>query len=402
MKNDTPKYFLLFLCISLFFTSLITYNFISTYQNYNRNTNYKLAAIFEKIQEKYPELSTDEMMEILNSSSLQDSDLFRDYGIDLDKNALVLKNVSLLSNKLLLNLVLLVTFIVVCAALFFLYVYKHNKRIREITELIDKINHRNYHLDIADNREDNLSVLQNELYKTTIMLNELAEHEKNDKLLLKRSLEDISHQLKTPLTTILISLDNLLDNPDMDMTTRNNFLNSMKREINNINFLVTSLLKLSRLETNTIKFNHDVLSLEKLVSESIKNVSLLCDLKNIKIVVSGSPEATLTGDFSWQVEALTNILKNAVEHSPIDSTINISYEENKVFSKIVIQDHGEGISPEDQKHIFERFYKSKNSSKDSFGIGLSLSKSIIDNNNGLIKVESNKNKGTSFIIKYFK
>ena len=223
MKNDTPKYFLLFLCISLFFTSLITYNFISTYQNYNRNTNYKLAAIFEKIQEKYPELSTDEMMEILNSSSLQDSDLFRDYGIDLDKNALVLKNVSLLSNKLLLNLVLLVTFIVVCAALFFLYVYKHNKRIREITELIDKINHRNYHLDIADNREDNLSVLQNELYKTTIMLNELAEHEKNDKLLLKRSLEDISHQLKTPLTTILISLDNLLDNPDMDMTTRNNF-----------------------------------------------------------------------------------------------------------------------------------------------------------------------------------
>lgn len=402
MKNDTLKYFLLFLCISVFFTSLITYNFISTYQNYNRNTNYKLASIFEKIQEEYPELSTDEIVAILNSSSLQDSDLFRDYGIDLDKNALVLKNGSLFSNKLLLNLVLLVTFIVVCASLFFLYVHRHNKRIREITELIDKINHRNYHLDIADNREDNLSILQNELYKTTIMLNELAEHEKNDKLLLKRSLEDISHQLKTPLTTILISLDNLLDNPDMDMTTRNNFLNSMKREINNINFLVTSLLKLSRLETNTIKFNHDVLSLEKIISESIKNVSLLCDLKNIKIVVAGSLEATLTGDFSWQVEALTNILKNAVEHSPIDSIINISYEENKVFSKIVIQDHGEGISSEDQKHIFERFYKSKNSSKDSFGIGLSLSKSIIDNNNGLIKVESNKNKGTSFIIKYFK
>ena len=244
--------------------------------------------------------------------------------------------------------------------------------------------------------------MQNEIYKTTIMLKEVADNSKEDKIKLKDSLSDISHQLKTPLTSITILIDNIIENKDMDEATRTEFAKDIKREITNINFLVQSLLKLSKLDADSVKFMNEDVNISEIINNSIKNVSVLSDLKNIDIEVNGDKNAKIYCDLKWQVEAITNILKNCVEHSKSNGKVQISYEENQVYSIIKIRDYGVGIYKEDLPHIFERFYKGKNSSNESIGIGLALSKTIIESNNGYIGVESELEKGTEFIIKYFK
>ena len=233
------------------------------------------------------------------------------------------------------------------------------------------------------------------------MLKEIAENSKQDKVNLKNSLSDISHQLKTPLTSISIMLDNILDNPEMNKETRNEFIKDIKREIININFLVNSLLKLSKLDANSVKFMNKEEQLEDIINESIKNVSTLCDLKDIKINVIGQVESKISCDLKWQVEAVTNILKNAIEHSKVCSRIDITCEQNKIYTEIKIKDYGVGISEKDLPHIFERFYKGEKSSSESVGIGLALAKSIIESNGGYVEAESEEGKGTIFTIKYF-
>ena len=231
------------------------------------------------------------------------------------------------------------------------------------------------------------------------MLKEQAENALKDKKNLKVSLEDISHQLKTPLTSILIILDNLIDDPDMEKSIREDFIRDIKREVSNINFLVQSLLKLSKFDASAITFIKEKRCISDIVNESIQNVSTLCDLKNIDIVWKGNKDIKMTCDFMWQVEAITNILKNAIDHSKENSEIHISYNQNNVYSSISILNEGE-IDKEDLPYIFERFYKGKNASKDSIGIGLALSKTIIEKEGGTISVHSSNNK-TNFIIKYY-
>ena len=196
-------------------------------------------------------------------------------------------------------------------------------------------------------------------------------------------------------------LDNIIDNPEMDKQTRTDFVKDIKREIININFLVNSLLKLSKLDANSVKFVNREETVENLVNESIKNVATLCDLRNVQINVTGNAQNKINCDLKWQVEALTNILKNAIEHSEINSRIEINYEQNNLYTQIEIKDYGKGIAKKDLPHIFERFYKGENSSSESVGIGLALAKSIIESNGGYIEVESQEKVGTTFKIKLF-
>ena len=284
---------------------------------------------------------------------------------------------------------------------FILYERKQDKEIDKITKYLEAINDKNYTLKIDENSEEELSILKNELYKVTVMLRENASNTLKDKINLKRALEDISHQLKTPLTSILIILDNLIDNPEMEYQTRVEFLHDLKRETTRIQSLIQSILKLSKFDSNTIQFIKQDIYLKQIIDEAIKNTGSLADLKNIKINVEGNKKIKLNCDLLWQIEAITNILKNCIEHSKENTQIDIKYNNNSVYSYITITDYGEGISKEDLLHIFERFYRGKNSSNESIGIGLSLSKTIIESNNGIVSVESNSDK-TTFIIKYFK
>ena len=372
------------------------------YKKYTNNFNNKIAQIVSEVKEKYPDLDNNEIMQIINSKENIDTNLFKNYGINLQDDAILIENDNYFKIFLILNTTILIILSLVILIIFMKYNHLKDEKLKEITRYIEEINNKNYKLDIDDNTEDELSILKNEVYKTTIMLKETAENSVQDKVNLKDSLSDISHQLKTPLTSITIMIDNILENPEMDKETRIEFVKDIKREIINVNFLVNSILKLSKLDANSVKFINKEISLQDIVKESIKNVSVVCDMKNVEIIQKVNKNIKISCDFKWQVEAITNILKNCVEHSKDNSKIDISYEENKIYSKVEIKDYGVGIEEEDLPHIFERFYKGKNSSSESVGIGLALAKSIIESNNGYVSVESEVNKGTIFTIKYFK
>ena len=397
MKNKTIKKYILSLIILLIFNvSLIFILNRYEYKMYTKNYNDKINSIISNIKNKYPNIEESDIIEIINNEE-DSEDILSKYGIDsITKNDKVNNKIRIIS------LIIIITFDLLIILIFYLYDKNKSKKIKEITKMISKINNRQFDIDINDFNEGELSILKNEISKTTTMLRQVADNSVKDKLNLKDSLGDISHQLKTPLTSITIMIDNILDNPDMDEKTRKKFLINIKREILNINFLVMSLLKLSKFDANVVKFNKESVYLKDIIIESIKNVSMIKELKNITIKVSGNDNIKLLCDFKWQVESITNILKNSIEHTSEYGTVEVNYSENKLYTRILIKDNGKGIDSGDLPHIFDRFYKGKNGSDDSFGIGLSLSKTIIEKEGGSITVKSTPNIGTIFTIKYLK
>ena len=383
---------------------LITFSILiyKQYKTYTYNFNQKIAGIIDNVLEKYPDIEKREIVEILNSSDKTNNEILREYGIELDKDSVILENNTDFQKFIIIDVSTLIVFILILSIIVFKYNHSESKKINEITKYIEEINRGNYKLNIEENTEDELSILKNELYKITIMLKEVAENSQKDKTTLKDSLSDISHQIKTPITSILIMLDNILSDENMPEDIKKDFIKDIKREIINIKFLVESILKLSKIDSNSIKFIKKEVFIKDIINEAVKNVSMLSELKNIEIIVLGDDSIKTICDLKWQVEAITNILKNCIEHSYENRKIYINYNQNNMYTELKIEDNGTGIDAKDLPHIFERFYKGKNSSSDSVGIGLALSKSIIESNNGYIQVDSELNKGTIFIIKYLK
>ena len=403
MKNkiELKKYIIstliVFICLFILFLFLNIYE----YKTYTKNFNNKISAIINVIKKDYPKITDKEIIEIINNDTLKTNDFFNKYGIDVNNKSILIKNDRDYRKFLAINLSFLTITVVILLIIYIRYNYKKEKDIKDIIKCIEQINKKNYEIQIDSISEDELSILKNEIYKTTIMLKEAAENSNKDKLNLKKSLEDISHQLKTPLTSILVMLDNIIEDSNMEEKIRNDFIVDIKRNVLNINFLVQSLLKLSKFDANTVHFVKQENDLKTIVEESIKNVSTLCDLRNINIKLNIKENSKIICDDKWQIEALTNIIKNAIEHSKNNSNIIINIENNNVYSMIEVIDFGEGIAKKDIKHIFERFYRCKNTKTDSIGIGLALAKTIIEEDKGTISVESNKLE-TKFIVKYYK
>lgn len=402
MKNKErfKRYILSFIGVIISF--LIVFIIISRreYQGYRKNFNYKVNAMIEVIRNKYPDVSTEEVMELLNSNS-SGMNYLKEYGYDIENDSYITLNDTIHQKYSVIKILLLVLMILLVFYLIVRYEIEDDLEINKIIKLIEDINHKNYELKLDDLSEDKLSILKQEIYKTTVMLREQADNSLKDKISLKESLQDISHQLKTPLTSITIMLDNMIDNPDMDNIVRDKFIRQIKREVLNITFLVQSILTLSKFESNTITFIEEDNNIKDIIDMAISNVANLCDLKDIKIMFKGK-NSRIYCDFRWQVEAITNILKNAIEYSDNGSKIIIEGLINNLYYEIKIKDFGKGMDKEDVDNIFKRFYKGKMSSGDSVGIGLSLSKKIIEKDNGMISVDSTKGEGTTFIIKYFK
>ena len=248
-------------CIIVIITTILVFtiaisiiNYIQ-YRNYTKNVNIVINEIVNNIQEKYPDVDINKIISMLNDENVSKENVLSQYGIDISKDSAILKNDLSYRNNILINLCIILIFSAIIIIVFVLYNKRQKNKIKEITNYIEQINNKNYALDIQDNNEDELSVLKNELYKITVMLKEQAENSAKDKINLKNSLEDISHQLKTPLTSITIMLDNILDSPDMDLQTRNEFIKDIYREIANVKFLVQNLLILSKFDANTITFN---------------------------------------------------------------------------------------------------------------------------------------------------
>lgn len=372
------------------------------YKNYEKIVNLTVSNLIDEIMKKYPETDEQELIRIINSENPEQKDeVLSKYGYT--NNISYIKELeNSMNTSIRINIAIIILLGVIAIIVALIYTNKRDKSLRSINKYLDKVNNGNYELKIEDNGEDEISRLRNELYKTTILLRESAENSEKEKTNLSNSLADISHQLKTPLTSIRIMLDNIEENPNMDEKTRNEFIEEISRQIDWISSLVISLLKLAKFDAGAIVMQDTQINVKKLIDNVINNLAIMIDIKNIKIEEKIDEDVILRADYNWQLEALTNIIKNCIEHSKEDSKIKIEVENNSIFVKIKITDEGEGIAKEDLSHIFERFYKSKQASENSIGIGLSLAKTIIEKENGYIKVDSELGKGTTFEIKYLK
>ena len=404
MKNKNIKLIIIPLTIVTIITCIvISMQTYSQYKKISVITNEKISGIIEYIIKENPAIDTKNIIQVLNSNEYKDGEKeLKKYGINIEEVNSIIAVQKQMKTNIILNIILIVLFSVLYMAIIFIYLKQRDKKINQITQYINEIKNRKYDLNINENSEDELSNLKNELYKITIMLKEESEISRQDKEKIKMSVEDISHQLKTPLTSIMIMLDNLKDNPNMDEDTKQKFIFEISKQVDWINWLVISILKLSRLEADVVKFSNNKINVKKFIDEIIGNLEIPIEIKNQKISIEGDEDASFIGDYKWQQEAITNIIKNAIEHNKENGKITIKYEENVLFTKITIIDEGQGIAKEDLKHIFERFYKAQNSSDNSVGIGLSLAKNIIEKNNGMINCKSEIGKGTEFIVKYMK
>ncbi|MDD4803185.1 MAG: HAMP domain-containing sensor histidine kinase [Syntrophomonas sp.] len=285
-----------------------------------------------------------------------------------------------------------------CSLLFTRWRYQE---IARLSQYLRKISTGTYSLDVRDNQEGELSILKNDIYKVTLMLSEQNSLVQQEKLRLSDVIADISHQLKTPLTSMLVMAD-LLSDSKLPEAKRTEFTRKLRLQLERIDWLVSSLLKLSKIDAGTAVFNKDLVRVKELLEKAIESILIPMDIKEQSIKVEGEEEISFIGDLKWSREALINILKNCVEHTPTGGSIWVSFAENALFTEIVIADNGPGIPKEDLPYIFKRFYKGKNAGDDSVGIGLAMAHSIISSQNGNIEVKSQEGKGTEFRIKFYK
>ncbi|WP_439951347.1 sensor histidine kinase [Neobacillus novalis] len=273
------------------------------------------------------------------------------------------------------------------------------REIEKLSSYLRQISGGDYSLDVRDNHEGELSILKNNIYKVTIMLSEQRSLLQQDKIKLTNAISDISHQLKTPLTSMLMMAD-LLSDANLPAAKRTEFTHNIRIQLERIEWLVSSLLKLSKIDAGTVHFKEDVILVKRLLQKALEPVLIPMDIKEQNVLIDGDDRVSFVGDLNWTAEAVINILKNCVEHTQEGGRITISFSENALFTEIVITDNGKGIAKEDLPYIFKRFYKGKNAGEDSIGIGLAMAHSIITSQNGVIDVKSKNGEGTQFRIKF--
>lgn len=376
---------------------------ISLVRQMEREHYATIAVLLESVKEQYPDFNDEEWIAFLNSGGdgAEGRRLLKQYGF-FEDNAFSLRQKNLENRLLLILNGLLFLLCATVSAAAIPYFYKRKRNIGQLVRYMQRVEQGCYALDMTDNAEDELSALKNELYKVTVVLKESAELAVTQKKALADSVSDISHQLKTPLTSVMVLLDNLSESSHMDEKTRKQFLAEITRQLSGVSFLVTSLLKLSKLDAGVVEFLEETVQWDSLLAEVTDKLEVLAELKQITIKREGTEGMRMRGDERWLLEAVSNIVKNAIEHSREGQKILICTEENAVYQSVTVKDFGEGLEEEEQKHIFERFYKSRNAGNDSVGIGLALAKEIVEKQGGCLTVESSPGEGCAFTMKFIK
>ena len=277
--------------------------------------------------------------------------------------------------------------------------YKRYRRIASLAADVNHVLHGDSSIDFDNYSEGELSILHSEIYKMTIRLREQQQTLTREKAYLADSIADISHQIRTPLTSINL-LIGLLSEPKLTDARRQQLIHELYELLSRIDWLITTLLKISRLDAGTVQFKQEQVSLEELLKKSCVTLLIPMELRGQALLIHA--DGAFRGDLSWTSEAIGNIVKNCMEHTPEGGRIEIDAAENALYSEIIIKDNGTGISPEDLPHIFERFYKGKDSDGKSFGIGLALSRMIITGQGGTVKAENRKPAGAMFTIRFYK
>ena len=276
------------------------------------------------------------------------------------------------------------------------------KRYRKISALASDINlvlHGDSAISLGNYAEGELGILHSEIYKMTICLREQQRKLLTDKVYLSDSIADISHQIRTPLTSINL-LVQLLSEPNLSEERRLQLAQDLYGLLSRIDWLITTLLKISKLDAGTVQFKQEKVSMETLINKSCAPLLVPIELRGQELVINA--DGDFTGDVSWTCEAIGNIVKNCMEHTPAGGRIEIGTSDNALYTGILICDNGTGIAKEDMPHIFERFYKGKDSDDKSFGVGLALSRMIITGQKGTIKAENRTPTGAKFSIRFYK
>lgn len=363
-------------------------------------SNSAVARITAAAIEGNPDLDGEEIIRALNSADAEKAKkLLETYGIT-DELWAVSENSSESALAVWLAAGSCALCGLLCTAVLGAYSKSRSKNSKKLAEYLARINGGEYDLAASDNSESEDSLLKNEIYKTTVTLRESAQSSDKGRQSLKRSLSDISHQLKTPLTSVMIMTENLLDNPEMPAPLRQEFLRDIRYSGESISFLVQSLLTLSKLDADSVELKSRGERLGDIFDGAIKNTAVLAELKAVEVTQRGG-DVVLKCDKKWLTEAISNIVKNCVEHTGEGGCVELCAAQNRLYTKITVTDNGSGIDKEDLPHIFERFYKGKNADENSVGIGLALSKAIIEKAGGRISVDSKPGEGSRFTIKFF-
>lgn len=297
-----------------------------------------------------------------------------------------------------------------CAVLFFVFtallitiysweIKKRRDKLQQLNTYLSLICAGKYDLDIADNEEGEISILKNNLYKVIVLLRSQNAMLEKDKVYLADALANISHQLKTPLTSMMVISDILSEEPTEENI--NKFNPIINKQLNKMHWLITNLLKMSKLEAGTVELCKASVNMPAFIKECLAPFLITLDLKNIEVTKNISDFDFLC-DEQWTAEAVQNIIKNCIEHTDKGGNLTITSFEESIYYVLIIKDDGCGISKEELPHIFERFYSCSNADKESLGIGLAFAKTVLNKQNADIEAESQSGVGTQFTIKFYK
>lgn len=282
-----------------------------------------------------------------------------------------------------------------------IYTLKRYKRIAQLTEEVDEVLHRDDFSPVSAYEEGELSILRTQIHKMTRRMKEQQDALLHEKVYLSESLQDISHQVKTPLTSLNLISDLLLEE-NLDQTRRKSLVKDQIKLLNQIQWLISALLKMAKLDADRANMANETVMVRDLIARATEPLAIAMDIRGQELIILKQGDESYQGDLYWSSEALLNILKNAMEHLPDGGTITLGVSETVLFTEIVITDNGPGIDPADLPHIFERFYKGKNAGPGSVGIGLALSRMIIIEQGGTVKVENDAKGGAKFTLRFYK
>lgn len=403
-NKEIKKLLLIEIFIFLFFLVVGIGIYHKTYTYFENQRIKEHAYILSSLVSTHPELEVEiiQAMENYSGDFEEGKSILQKYNLDEIEGISDLESTN--QNKkdyYLTHFTLITIMFLSISGVYYLFTHHQYKKIRLMNRYLDNVLTGKENFDIRDYEEGDFSALKNDIYKITTILREQTKNAKKDKIELANTLSDISHQIKTPLTSMYVINDLLLDDK-IEENKKKELLNQNRHQLEKIEWLVTSLLKVSRLDSGMVTLKMKKVNIPFLLKQMVEPLQIPMELKKQELIIKGDPNLTITVDPEWTIEALLNIVKNAHEHTKEGGKVEIEYEDNPLYTVFFIKDNGVGIKKEDLPHIFERFYKSAHSSKNSIGIGLNMAKTIIQKEHGEIHVKSEENVGTVFEIKFYK